>query len=81
MIVTLILIVMFWPHTSVLHQEMVLIYWDKLFVQPLPQPTTEGSVSSSNNTNNSLDRNPPTMSEVHDTPVTNNDDGTNSPTP
>ena len=35
------------------------------------------SVSSSHNANNALDRNPPTMSEVCDTPITNNHDGTN----
>ena len=44
----------------------------------LPLGTTEGSVSSSDNTNNALDWNPPTMSEVRDTPVTNNHGGTNS---
>ena len=41
----------------------------------LPQRTAEGSVSSSHNTNNdnnALDRNLPTMSEVCDTPITNN---------
>ena len=37
-----------------------------------PQRTAEGSVSSSHNANNALDRNPPTMSEVCDTPITNN---------
>ena len=42
--------------------------------------TAEGSVSSSDNTNNTLDRNPPTMSEVRDAPITNNHGGTNSPT-
>ena len=41
-------------------------------IQSLPQQTAEGTVSSSYNTNNALDWNPPTMSEVHDTPVTNN---------
>ena len=49
----------------------------------LPQRTAEGSVSSSHNTNNdnnALDRNLPTMSEVCDTPITNNHSGTNSPT-
>ena len=30
--------------------------------------------------NNALDQNPPTMSEVRDTPITNNLGGTNSPT-
>ena len=41
----------------------------------LAQRTAEGSVSSSHNTNNdnnALDRNLPTMSEVCDTPITNN---------
>ena len=42
--------------------------------------TAEGSVSSSDNTNNTLDRKPPTMSEVRDAPITNNHGGTNSPT-
>ena len=79
-IVTLILMAMFRPHTAVLHRATVLIYLDRLFVPPLPQRTTEGSVSSSNNTNNSLDRNPQTMSKVRDTPITNNHSGTNSPT-
>ena len=46
----------------------------------LPQRTTEGSVSSSYNANNALNRNPPTMSEVCDTPITNNHGGTNSST-
>ena len=41
-------------------------------IQSLPQQIAEGTVSSSNNTNNALDWNPRTMSEVHDTPVTNN---------
>ena len=36
----------------------------------LPQRTAEGSVSSCDNTNNALDRNPPTMSEVRETPIT-----------
>ena len=31
-------------------------------------------------TNNALDRNPPTMSEVCDAPITNNHSGTNGPT-
>ena len=44
----------------------------------LPQLTAEGTVSSSNNTNNILDRNPPNMNKVRDTPVTNNHGGTNS---
>ena len=46
----------------------------------LLQRTAEGSVFSSHNTNNALDRSPPTMSEVCDTPITNNHGGTNSPT-
>ena len=46
----------------------------------LPQRIAKGSVSSSDNTNNVLDRTPPTMSEVRDTPITNNQGGTNSPT-
>ena len=46
--------------------------------QSLPQLTAEGTVSSSNNTNNTLDQNPPTMSEAHETPVINNHGGTNS---
>ena len=37
-------------------------------------------VSSSNNANNVLDRDPPTMSDVRETPVTNNHCGTNSST-
>ena len=45
-----------------------------------PQRTAEGSVSSSDNANNALDRNPPTMSEVCDTPITNNHGGTHSST-
>ena len=40
-------------------------------IRPLPQWTAEGSVSSSHNANNALDQNPPTMSEVCDTPITN----------
>ena len=36
----------------------------------LPQRTAEGSVSSCDNTNNALDRNPPTMSEFRETPIT-----------
>ena len=46
--------------------------------QSVPQPTAKGTVSSSYNTNNTLDQNPPTMSEACDTPVTNNHHGTNS---
>ena len=52
-------------------------------MEVLPQRIAEGSISSSHNTNNdnnSLDRNLPTMSEVCDTPITNNHGGTNSPT-
>ena len=48
--------------------------------RPLPQRTAKGSVSSPHNANNALDRNPPTMSEVCDTPITNNHGGTNSST-
>ena len=53
------------------------LYWDSWSthansIQSLPQQTAVGTVSSSSNTNNALDWNPPTMSEVHDTPVTNN---------
>ena len=43
-----------------------------------PQRTAEGSVSSSHNANNALDRNPPTMSQVCNTTITNNHSGTNS---
>ena len=46
--------------------------------QPLPQRTAKGSVSSSHNANNALDRNPPTMSKVCNTPITNNHGSTNS---
>ena len=46
----------------------------------LPQRTAEGTVSSSSNANNALDRDPPTMREVRDTPITNNHGGTNSST-
>ena len=42
--------------------------------------TAEGTVPSSNNANHALDRDPPTISEVRDTPVTNNYGDTNSPT-
>ena len=45
-----------------------------------PQRTANGSVSSSHNANNALDRNPTTISEVCDTPITNNHVGTNSST-
>ena len=38
------------------------------------------SASCSHNANNALDRNPPTTSEVCDTPITNNHGGTNSST-
>ena len=44
----------------------------------LPQRTVEGSVSSSHNANNALDRNALTMSEVCDTPITNSHGGANS---
>ena len=47
---------------------------------PLPRRVAGGSVSSSHNANNALARNPPTMSEVWDTPITNNHGGTNSST-
>ena len=100
-IVTLILIATFRPHTAVLHQAILSIYWVELFVplwlsvyhkpcswlsetirqhdnRPLAQRTAEGSVSSSHNANNALDRNPPTMCKVCDTPITNNHGGTNS---
>ena len=33
-IVTLILIATFWPHTAGLHQTIMLTYWGKLFVPP-----------------------------------------------
>ena len=46
----------------------------------LTQRTAEGSVSSSHNTNNALNGNPPTMSEVCDTLITNNHSGTTVPT-
>ena len=45
-------------------------------IQSLPQRTTEGIVSSSNKANNALDRNPPTMSKVRDTSITNKHGGT-----
>ena len=44
------------------------------------QRTAEGSFFSSHNANNALDRNPPNMSEICDTPITNNHGGTNSST-
>ena len=44
--------------------------------QSLPQRTAEGSISSFHNTNNALDRNPPTMSKVCNTPITNSHCGT-----
>ena len=40
-------------------------------IRSLPQRTAEGAVSSSHNTNNALDRNPRTLSEVRDTPIAN----------
>ena len=46
--------------------------------QSLSQTTAEGTVSSSNNTNNTLDQNPPNMNKARDTPVTNNHGGANS---
>ena len=48
--------------------------------RPLSQRTASLSVSSPHNANNALDRNPPTMSEVCDTPVPNNHGGTKSST-
>ena len=45
-----------------------------------PQQAADGPVSSSATTINALDRNPPTMSEVCGTKITNNHGGTNSPT-
>ena len=48
--------------------------------RPLPQRTASLSVSSPHNANNALDRNPPTMSEVCDTPITNNHGSINSST-
>ena len=44
------------------------------------EQTAEGTVSSSDKTNNALNLNPPTMSGVRDTKITNNHGGTNSPT-
>ena len=43
-----------------------------------PQRSPDGSVSSSDDTISALDRKPPTM--IRDTPITNNQGGTNSPT-
>ena len=43
-----------------------------------PQRSPDGSVSSSDDTTSALDRKPPTM--IRDTPITNNQGGTNSPT-
>ena len=45
-------------------------------IQSLPQRTTKGTVSSSNNANNALDRNPPTMSKVCETSITSKHGGT-----
>ena len=45
--------------------------------RPLPQCTAGRSVSSPHNAN-ALDRNPPTMSKVCDTPTTNNHGGANN---
>ena len=47
---------------------------------PLPRWNAKGSASSSHNAKNALDRNPPTMSEVCDTRITDNHGGTNSST-
>ena len=41
--------------------------------------TAEGTVPSSNNANNALDRDPPTLNEVRDTPITSNHGDTDSP--
>ena len=49
--------------------------------QSLPQQTAEGSVSSSHNANNPLNRSPPSMSEVCDTPITNNHGGKSTISP
>ena len=45
-----------------------------------PEQTAEGLVCSSHNANSALDRNPATVCEVCDTPITNNHGGTNSST-
>ena len=42
--------------------------------------SAEETVSSSNNANNALDQNPPTMSKDCDTPITSNHGGINSST-
>ena len=46
--------------------------------QRVPQRTAEGTVSPYYNDNNALDRNPPTMREVQEIPITNDWGGTNS---
>ena len=72
-----------------MNRSLRLVFLFFVFSCILPLATTtiattaegaEGSVSSSDNTNITLDRNPPTMSEGRDTPITNNHGGTNSPT-
>ena len=45
-------------------------------IQSLPQRTTKGTVYSSNNANNALDRNPPAMSKVCETSITSKHGGT-----
>ena len=48
----------------------------RLSSRPLPQLIAEETVPSTpNNANDALDRNPPTMSAVSDTPITNNHGG------
>ena len=37
-----------------------------------PKRTAEGTISSSENAHNALDRDPPTMREVRDTPIPDN---------
>ena len=49
-------------------------------IRLLQQWTAEGTASSSINASNALNRNPPTMNEVRDTPITNNHGSTNSST-
>ena len=48
--------------------------------RPLPQRTAEETVPSPDNANDALDRSPPTMSAVRDTPITNNHGGITSST-
>ena len=43
------------------------------------QRTAEGKASFSNDANNASDPNPPSMSEAHDTSVTNNTSGSKAP--